>query len=266
VNAVVCAALAAALLITPGPSGLRRLGVVRSTGRRGLPVPPAPIAAIALGAAVGGLVCGPAGVLAGGVTGDVVRRRRRRARARTTAAAEAGELAESLARIVDELRGGAHPAAALAGVRADGPLAERTLGSAANAARLGDDVPAALTRAADLGSGRIGTELRRTAAAWSLADRHGAPLAALLEGVLTDLRWRLAFEARTHARAAGPRATAGVLTALPLLGLGLGHLLGADPLAVLRDGLLGQGLLLLGTVLLLTGLTWADRLAAGSAS
>ncbi|GAA4543360.1 secretion system protein [Pseudonocardia xishanensis] len=265
-NPVVAVVLAAALLVAPGPAGLRRLGAGRSGARPRIPIPPAPVAAMAVGALVGGLLGGVAGAPAGAAAAEVVRRRRRRSRDRASSVAEAGELAESLARIVAELRGGAHPAAALDGVRADGPLAERTLAPAAAAARLGDDVPAALTRVAARGSTRLRAELHRTAAAWSLAERHGAPLAALLDGVLTDLRWRLAFEARTHARAAGARATASVLTALPLLGLGLGHLVGAAPLAVLRDGLLGQVLLLVGVALLLAGVTWADRLAAGSAS
>jgi tight adherence protein B len=265
-GAVACVAVAAAVLTWPGPSGRGRLGIVRPDVARRWPVPPAPLAVVLLGAVLGSLACGAAGAVAGGAVATTVRRRRARSRARSRAGAEAAELAESLARIVEELRTGAHPAAALEGVRTDGALADRTLGPAAAAARLGDDVPAALVRTAARGPVGLRAELQRIAAAWALSDRHGAPLADLLDGVLTDLRWRLAFAARTHARSAGPRATAAVLTALPLLGLGLGHLLGADPLGVLRSGILGQALLLVGTGLVLAGLSWTDRLAAGAAS
>ncbi|MCF7551621.1 type II secretion system F family protein [Pseudonocardia sp. WMMC193] len=261
----VCAAVAAGLLIAPGPPARQRLGTVRPEVARRWPVPPAPLAVALLGAVLGGLACGVAGSLAGGLVATTVRRRRARSRDRSRAGAEATELAESLARIVEELRTGAHPAAALQGVRSDGALADRTLGPAAAAARLGDDVPAALARTAARGPAAVRAELQRIAAAWSLSDRHGAPLADLLDGVLTDLRWRLAFAARTHARSAGPRATAAVLTALPVLGLGLGHLLGADPLGVLRSGILGQALLLVGTGLVWAGLSWSDRLTTAAA-
>ena len=46
----------------------------------------------------------------------------------------------------------------------------------------------------------------------------------------------------------------------------VGHLLGADPLAVLRGGLLGQVLLLVGSGLLFAGLLWSDRIATGPVS
>jgi tight adherence protein B len=257
-----CLALAAAVLVGPGPHGRRRLTVVRPAAARPVRLPSAAIGVLVLGAVAGGVLAGPAGIVTGGLVAHVGRRRRARSRARTRTTAEAGQLAEALSRMVDELRRGAHPAAALEGVRADGPLAERLLGQAAAGARLGDDVPAALERGAPR-SGPLRAEMRRVAAAWSIAERHGAPLADLLEGALTDLRWRRAFEERSHARMAGPRATAAVLTALPLLGIGLGHLLGADPLGVLRAGVLGQLLLLGGSGLLWCGLTWSDRIAAG---
>ena len=254
--------VAAAMVCTPGSPAVRR---VRAFGPaapgRVLRLPSARLAAIGAGLGIGALVCGIAGGLAGAGTAAVLWRRRERARSRAHAADAAAQLADSLARIVEELRTGAHPAAALGGVHADGPRAALALGPAAAAARLGDDVPAALGRA----SGSGAADLHRVAAAWALADRHGAPLAELLAGTLADLRWRVAFQARVRARMAGPRATATVLAALPLLGLGLGHLLGADPIGVLRAGVLGQGLVLVGTVLLLAGLGWSDRIAVGRA-
>ncbi|MFR9804885.1 type II secretion system F family protein [Pseudonocardia sp. RS010] len=263
-SAAVPVLLAAALLCAPGSSASRRLRVLAPLSpRHALAVPPLRLLVVLGGAALGLVLGGPAGGIAGAAAAEVARRRRSRAREGAAATAAAGELADAVSRIVEELRSGSHPAAALGGARSDGPLAAQALAPAAAAARLGDDVPAALDRCAAGCSDLVATELRRLAGAWSLADRHGAPLADLLSGTLADLRWRLAFAARVRARLAGPRATAGVLTALPLLGLGLGHLLGADPLRVLRDGLLGQALLLVGSGLLLAGLLWSDRIAAG---
>jgi tight adherence protein B len=264
VSAAVPALLAAALVCAPGSSASRRLQVLAPVhAGRAYTMPPLRVLVVLAGAGLGLLLGGPAGGVAGAAAAEVVRRRRARARERQRATASANELAEAVSRIVEELRSGAHPAAALDGARADGPLAAEALAPAAAAARLGDDVPAALRRGAGDRADLVAAELRRLAGAWSLADRHGAPLADLLSGTLADLRWRLAFEARVRARLAGPRATAGVLTALPVLGLGLGHLLGADPLGVLRGGLLGQALLIVGSGLLLAGLVWSDRIATG---
>ena len=142
---------------------------------------------------------------------------------------------------------------------ADGPVAAGLLTPAATAAPLGDDVPAALRRGQDTAPG-VAAELARVAAAWSLAERHGIPLADVLAGVHDDIRWRIRFGSSVQALLAGPRATAGVLTALPGLGVGLGQLLGADPIGVLRGGLLGQVLLVVGLGLMAAGRAWTDQI------
>ena len=127
---------------------------------------------VVVGAVAGLLTAGPGGALAGALLAVTVARARADRAARTAATAGATELADALQRITDELRAGSHPAAALAGVTADGPVAARLLTPAATAARLGDDVPAALRRGQDTA---VTTELGRVAAAWSLAERHGVP-------------------------------------------------------------------------------------------
>jgi tight adherence protein B len=262
-TAAALCALAAAVLFLPGAPGRGRLRLLtpRAAG--------APQAGDRLrrhGPAVLAVACGAAGTLALGPVGGViaavgvlaVRRVRLRLAADRRTALATTELADALARISDELRTGAHPAAALAGVVHDGPLARQLLAPADAAARLGEPVPDALRRSA--GAGVASAEMERVAAAWELADRYGAPLADLLGGVLDDVRWRLGHASRVRAQLAGPRSTATVLTALPLLGVGLGQLMGTDPLAVLRDGFLGQGLLLLGCGLTAAGMAWSDRI------
>ena len=212
---------------------------------------------VLLAMVTGLLTAGPGGALAGALLAVTIARAHRGRAARVAAATAATELADALQRITDELRAGSHPAAALAGVTADGPVAARLLTPAATAARLGDDVPAALRRGQDTA---VTTELGRVAAAWSLAERHGVPLADVLARVHGDIRWRVRFGASVQALLAGPRATAGVLTALPGLGVALGQLLGADPIGVLRAGPLGQVLLVVGIGLVAAGRAWTDQI------
>ena len=142
---------------------------------------------------------------------------------------------------------------------ADGARARLVLAPAAAAARLGAGVPAALTQEARQRP-EIALDLRRVADAWALAERHGIPLAELLAGAQSDIRWRVGYAARVRAQLAGPRATATVLTALPALGLVLGQLVGADPVGVLRDGLLGQVLLVVGVALTAAGMAWVEHI------
>jgi tight adherence protein B len=248
-------ALACALACLPDRVAAERLSALwppprhRRSWRWGGPV--------ALGAVVGLLTAGPGGALAGALLAISVARTRADRAARRAATRGATELGDSLRRITDELRAGSHPAAALAGVTADGPIAARLLTPAATAARLGDDVPAALRRGQDSGPA---AELGRVAAAWSLAEQHGVPLADVLVGVHDDIRWRVRFAAGVHALLAGPRATAGVLTALPGLGVALGQLLGADPIGVLRGGPFGQVLLVVGLALVVAGRAWTEQI------
>ena len=70
------------------------------------------------------------------------------------------------------------------------------------------------------------------------------------------------IRARTEAGLAGARATATVLAGLPVLGVGLGQLMGAAPLGILLAGGLGGIMLVVGTALVCAGLLWTDRIAA----
>ena len=190
---------------------------------------------------------------AGAVTCRYARARVRRDRAATDTSAA---LAAALDRIVEELRAGAQPTTALQGATTDVGPAGAVLRPAATAAALGDGVPAALEAEAARRP-EVARDLRRVAGAWALAERHGVPLADLLAGVHADLRWRLAYAGRVGAALAGPRATAAVLTGLPVLGILLGELVGAGPLQVLRSGVLGQALVVSGVGLAAAGAAWA---------
>jgi tight adherence protein B len=225
---------------------------------------------LALAAGVGALLAGPGGSLAAAmVTGT--------ATARWRAGRDCRAAAAALGVLVAELRAGAHPGDA---VRAaadthadvlptgsphtppDAPTdVVRALSAVAAAASLGGDVPAVLRGA---GPAALRSWLGRLADAWSLADRYGIPLADLLETVRSDTEHRVRFAAEVQARLAGPRATASVLAGLPLLGLALGHAVGAAPLRVLCETPVGQVLLVIGTGLACAGMQWSARLVSGA--
>ncbi len=99
-------------------------------------------------------------------------------------------------------------------------------------------------------------------AACRLAHRSGAPLAEVIDVVVGGIaETREAAELRRTALA-GPRATARLLAWLPLAGIGLGAVLGADPVAVLLGGGVGGLCLVLGGALFVAGRRWVRVLVA----
>jgi tight adherence protein B len=92
---------------------------------------------------------------------------------------------------------------------------------------------------------------------------HGLAIATLMRTAHRDIVERERFSARVTAGMAGARTTAAVLAGLPLLGIGLGQLIGADPLRFLLSGGLGGWLLMIGVTLACAGLLWSDRITAG---
>ncbi|MGV9372406.1 hypothetical protein [Micromonospora tulbaghiae] len=109
----------------------------------------------------------------------------------------------------------------------------------------------------DDGPGRVA---RLARAAGKLADQTGAPLADLLERIEADARATDRGLAAAAAQAAGARATAWLLAALPLGGIGLGYGIGVDPVAVLLHTPVGAGSAVAAVVLQVGGLLWAERL------
>lgn len=103
-------------------------------------------------------------------------------------------------------------------------------------------------------------------AACRLAAELGAPLAPLLDGVAAQLVAQAEADGERRAALAGPRATARVLTWLPVLGVLLGMAVGADPVAVLLDRSIGTTALVLGVLLVLAGRAWTHRLARRAAA
>jgi len=132
----------------------------------------------------------------------------------------------------------------------------------ARAARLGADVPDALRALAR----RPGAEgVARLAAAWELSAASGTGLAQAAARVLETARSRQDAERKVRAEVASARATARLVTALPIVVLVAAQGAGARPWVFLTGHPLGLGCLAVGGALSWAGLVWIDRIAAAAA-
>lgn len=95
---------------------------------------------------------------------------------------------------------------------------------------------------------------------WEVSERTGAPLAALLDGLAEATEADLDAAAARETALAGSRATVNILTWLPVLALGLGSLIGADPLRTLLSTPWGLAAGFVGAVLTVIGRIWTGRL------
>jgi tight adherence protein B len=251
-------ALALALLIVPAGARprLAALGLLVPT-RRGLPVWPGAGAVAAMLAVVLPVTV----VVACAIVGTTLWLRRRRHLRMRHRAAESIALQGALDVLVGELRVGAHPVAAfsVAAGEVDG-VVSASLRAVAARARLGADVAAGLRSVAKRSS--LPAHWERLAVCWQLAQEHGLAIATLMHAAQRDIVEREHFSARTDAGMTGARTTAAVLAGLPLLGVGLGELIGAEPLSFLLSGGAGGWLLVTGVTLACAGLLWSDRITA----
>ncbi|QNG21081.1 secretion protein F [Rhodococcus triatomae] len=254
--------LGAALALLPPAGALRRIRTrtasrsVRATGAAGRrPVAVAAIAALATVLIVvsGSVAVVVAALLVGATAhGRIARARADRERIAQVAAVQAG-----LDTLAAELTVGAHPAAACAAAADEcAPPVAEVFRTAAARARLGGSAAQGFRGA----RGPAAEAFERIAAVWLVADRHGLALAELLQAVRADLQGRARFRRRTEAGLAGARATAAVLAGLPVVGVGLGQLMGASPWRVLLGGGVGGVLLVVGSALACAGLFWTDRI------
>ena len=195
-------------------------------------------------------------------TGCFRYRRRRRSR---RASDEGSTLQTALDVLVGELRVGSHPVEAFC-VAADetGGTVASSLRAVAARARLGADVPAGLRSEAR--SSALPAQWERLAVCWQLASEQGLAIATLMRAAQRDIAERQRFSARVLSGMAGARATAAILTGLPVLGVLLGQLIGARPLKFLLNGHVGGWLLVIGSTLTCGGLLWSDRITDRLAS
>ncbi|PRW63408.1 type II secretion system F family protein [Actinopolyspora mortivallis] len=249
--------LVTALLCWPMPTPARRLAPQEARPR---PVgslsfrPLAPWAA----ALSGWALLGPAGAVSVSLLVTVMLRTGERSARFAGTARELSELASGLRMMIGDLRSGAVPESAAAGVAAEtrGTVSTVFEGLAV-ATRLGGPAgPGGHERCPD----GLRPVVERLGRCWRLSEHYGVAPVGLLEAVRVDAEQRARLAREVEAKLAGPRATATVLTGLPVLGLLLGQVSGADPLDVLATDPVGQLLLLVGTVLLCAGVLWIRRL------
>ncbi|MEU9202414.1 type II secretion system F family protein [Streptomyces sp. NPDC048332] len=196
-------------------------------------------------------------VAAGAAAIPVVRRWLGRRELRRERERRADGVVDLCGAVVGELRAGHEPGQALlVAVHVTGVLGTSGPGVSA-AARFGGDIPRALVQAA----AEPGLEgLAGVAACWRVAADGGAGLASGLDRLEGALRAERRQREELRAQLAGPQSTVVVLALLPVLGVGLGSALGADPLAVLLHSPVGLGCLVAGSLLQAAGLAWATRI------
>jgi tight adherence protein B len=160
----------------------------------------------------------------------------------------------ALVQVGAELAAGTRPDQAMvAGAEVAGPFAAafRDLARAIDRA---EDLRCALP---DTGAG---AELRPVAAALDVAVRSGAPVAEVLDRVRHDTADRMTTTRALASAVAGARASAALLGALPVVGVAMGTVLGAAPIALLFGTPIGHALLAAGATFTSVGVLWTDQL------
>ncbi|WP_333618350.1 type II secretion system F family protein [Dietzia sp.] len=219
------------------------------------------VGAVAAGAALLAGV-GP-GIVGGlGIVAAAILRVLRDERAHSARLSGDGEWVGALDSVVAGLAAGSSAAAVLESARSasgggGAGSVDAVLSRAVALDSLGGDPTEVLGAADSVPANRLGQAL-------ALARDHGLPLVEVVRKAAEEASETTRHAAELEASLAGPRATALILTALPLLGVGMGHLMGADPLSTLGSGLIGSGLALAGAGFLAAGLLWTSRIVSGA--
>lgn len=98
------------------------------------------------------------------------------------------------------------------------------------------------------------------AACWRIGEETGAPLAQSLERLARFYENEIDLYQARESAMSGPKTTGSILSWLPLLGLGLGMLMGTNPLGILFGSIPGALAALVGLALALLGRRWTARL------
>jgi tight adherence protein B len=142
------------------------------------------------------------------------------------------------------------------------------LAAARSASMLGVSAAAAIRTAS--ASPRIRAKEQRIwgelADCLDLAEASGCPLADVLARYAAHLEAEDDAEAARQTALAGPKATVRLLSWLPVFGLGLGTVLGVDPLGILLGNPFGLAALAAGLILTVAGRVWSMRLVRAATS
>ena len=157
--------------------------------------------------------------------------------------------AEPVLRLAVLLQAGLAPGAAWRYLARDDADAEAVVAAAATA---GTGIPAAIAAR--------GPSWEPVAAAWAIAERAGAPLSGTLRAIAAALREADDCRDEVRIALAEPAATARLMSWLPLVAVGLGMLMGFDPLGIMLASPVGLGCAVAGAVLMLGARAWTGRL------
>ncbi len=255
-----CASIATALAVwlrRPDDWIVVRYRLGLNGGEYGRWTPPTSLVAVAATCAV--VVAVPStvtqvAVVAAIGTGLFALKLRRGACRRAEATRFRGEVARVVRAASAELRAGIDPAAALHAATSDASDAWLSVRSAGPT-----DVTTALQSAAAIPGG---DSLTAVAAAWHLAEQSGAPLAVILDRMAASIQDEVDLDREVAVEAGPARATARLMAALPIFGLGLGLLLGVNPVAVILGSGLGVACLVAGLALACGGVWWIERIVS----
>lgn len=254
--AVVLLAIAAGLAVgAPAGGQLQRLGAVGRGRRPARWLVPAGLlgaATVAVGVILGLTALG--WLLAAGIVVATTLWVLRAARADRKERRFSAETARATRTLALLLEAGQIKGAALADASADSPV----LASVALTDQLGGDVAAAFD---ELGA-RLGCSgFRRVSAAWQVSEQTGAPMALVLSRVAENLRQERHLAAVVAAELAAARASGRIMALLPFIAIGMGTLVGADPLTFLFGSGPGEVALLAGIFLAASGVVWTEHIA-----
>jgi len=152
------------------------------------------------------------------------------------------------------LDAGEIPTQALLTTADDVPL----LAPAAGAVSIGGDVPTELQNLS-LQPGCSG--LAWLARGWRLSESTGMPLSSVARYITDTLRRQGDVRDQRRAELSTAKATSRLLAGLPVVGIGMGFLVGANPLTFLTDGLVGHLCLIGASTLICIGLIWTTQLS-----
>jgi tight adherence protein B len=182
---------------------------------------------------------------------------RRQARVRKRAVAFRADIARMLASTAAELRGGVDPIAAVHAAVGDLPVAQWGPVQTAAAADIEDALWTVSTRPG-------GEALAEVAAAWHIADQTGSPLSIVLGRMAESVRAEVELDRDVAVEAAPARATARLMAVLPVAGLGLGLLLGVNPIRILVTTGVGAACLVTGLALACLGVWRIERIVTAA--
>jgi tight adherence protein B len=216
------------------------------------------LAAVAVTVVAGAtLVWGPAGVIWSAVAAMVaatVWKVARDHRRRLLEQRRSRQVTEAARALAGRLSVGEVPSVALSSVASELTV----LAPVQRAQEVGADVPEALLAASVTPGQESFSGLAR---AWRMAEVTGAPLAGATSGVAEAMRRRTRLEATVDAELAGPRASGRLMGLLPLAGLGMAQMVGAEPASFLLSSMAGRMCVLGAAGLSCAGVLWSEALA-----